>query len=521
MKRLRAGSALLVAAVVASFGFAQNNEDLQKQLNELKASMQSQAQAHAQDVQRLSSENAALKSQAAPQDAGLETEINRLSERMASGTNLRSCASQIKLGGEFRYRGYYVDGTNLPNVKDGGQNFDGGSYSGSYGDMRTRLNFQYDFGCDVTAFAELQAHGGFGDSSSGPFDDFDGTDGNATSEVGMYQSWLEFRNLFGSSGLSARVGRQEVVLGNQFQFGNADWYNGVVHDGLRVDWKSNCWSLTLLAMKLTTNDGDSNQLSSYFTSHDDDELYSAYFTLKSIKCMVLDLYWIYINGHGGNAQNSGANDGSFNGNNNLYNGNNAYFHTLGARLGGTMNVACGLDWNIEGAYQTGNDKFGGTDVPIDTWAAEAELGLTFSKSSKFRIFARGLYADGPDNNSEGYQILYPNRHSNTGFRARYGLADLIPMSNVATVQLGLHFDPSCNWTIGATGLWAETARSLQNGTNRQYGTELDVWAEYRYSQQITVGLGLAFVFPDDAGQLAWGTTNDTQFIGYLQARLMF
>jgi len=512
----------MVAAVVAACSFAQNNEDLQRQLNELKASMQSQAQAHAQDVQRLSAENAALKSQASPQDAGLETEINRLSERMAAGTNLRSCASQIKLGGEFRYRGYYVDGTNLPQtVGDGGQTFQGGDFNGSYGDMRTRLNFQYDFGCDVTAFAELQAHGGFGDSSSGPFDDFDGTDNNATSEVGMYQSWLEFRNMFCRPELSARIGRQEVVLGNQFQFGNADWYNGVVHDGVRIDWKSNCWSLTLLAMKLDTIDGDSNQLSSYFTPHDDDELYSAYFTLKSIKHVVLDLYWIYVNGHGNSAQNSGANDDGFNGNNFLYNGNNAYFHTFGARLGGTMNVACGLDWNVEGAFQTGNDKFGTTNIDVDNFTVEGELGLTFSKSSKFRVFARALFAEGPDNNSDGYLILYPNRHSNGGFRARYGIADLIPMTNVFSVQAGLHFDPTCNWTIGVTGLWAETDQDFGAGISSDYGTELDIWAEYRWSQQITLGAGLAFVFPDDSGQIIWGVTDDTQFIGYFQTRLVF
>src|SRR5262249_23605359 len=153
-------------------------------------------------------------------------------------------------------------------------------------------------GCDVTAYAELQAHGGFGDSISGPFDDFDGTDQNATSEVGMYQTWLEFRNILSRPELSARIGRQEIVLGNQFQFGNADWYNGVVHDGLRVDYKSNCWSMTLLALKLTTDDGDFNQLPSYFNSHDDDELYSAYFTIKSIRNIAIDLYWIYVNGHG-------------------------------------------------------------------------------------------------------------------------------------------------------------------------------------------------------------------------------
>jgi hypothetical protein len=504
----------MVAAVVAASSFAQTNEDLQRQLNELKSSMQSQ-------VQRLEAENAALKAQA-PQDAGLETEINRLSERMAAGTNLRSCASQIRLGGEFRYRAAYIDAkSNQPVVTnpggtDGGQSFSD-DRSGFYGDMRTRLNFQYDFGCDVTAFAELQAHSAFGENEDGSFFGWNGpgTDNTRPGAVGMYQTWLELRNMLGRSEMSARIGRQEVVLGNQFQFGNADWYNGVVHDGLRVDWKSNCWSLTLLATKVNSEDGDFNQVWSYVGDHDDDELYSAYFTLKSIRSMSIDLYWIYINGHGTFGHNSGTQllaDGGF-----LYPFQSAYFHTFGARIGGVLNIGCGLDYNVEAAVQTGSsDTF-----DTDGWTAEAEVGYTFSRGSHFRIFARGLFAEGPSSSSTGYLTLFPNRHSNTGFRARYGIADLFPMENIETVQVGFHFDPACNWTLGATGLWAQADETFGFTGDDGYGTELDIWAEYRQSANLTFGLGLAFVFPDDFGSATTGLSDSTQFLGYIQARLVF
>ena len=180
----------------------------------------------------------------------LETEINRLNERMAAGTNLRSCASQIRLGGEFRYRAAYYDELRaLRRRFDGGDGSDDDA-TGYWVDMRDRLNFQYDFGCDVTAFAELQSHWACGDvartarSSTGT-----ATTRRGPGAVGMYQAWLEFRNIFCRPELSTRIGRQEIVLGNQFQFGNADWYNGIVHDGIRVDWKSNCWSLTALGVE--------------------------------------------------------------------------------------------------------------------------------------------------------------------------------------------------------------------------------------------------------------------------------
>jgi hypothetical protein len=510
MKWLRAGSALMFATIVAASSFAQTHEDLQKQLNELKATMQSQ-------VQRLEAENAALKAQQAPQTGGLDTEINRLSERMAAATNLRSCASQIRMGGEFRYRAAYIELETFEENQqpptpgtEGKDDFDG---DGFYGDMRTRLNFQYDFGCDVTAFAELQAHSAFGENEDGPFYGWNNGDSfSRPGTVGMYQTWVEIRNLLSSSGLSARIGRQEVVLGNQFQFGNADWYNGVVHDGLRVDWKSNCWGLTLLAMKLNSEDGDFNQFWSYFTDHDDDELYSAYFTLKSIKNMAVDLYWIYINGHGVFAHNSGAS--LFSGF--LYPFQSAYYHTFGARIGGMLNIGCGLDYNVEGAVQTGESE--GFDT--DGWTVEGELGMTFSKSSHFRIFARGLFAEGPDDGSTGYLINFPNRHSNGGFRARYGIADIFPMTNVASLQVGLHFDPACNWTIGATGIYAIADQDFGFDSD-EYGTELDIWAEYRHSANLTFGAGVAFVFLDDLGTALTDLSDDTQFLGYIQARLVF
>jgi len=491
----------MVAAMVAAGSFAQTNEQLKKQFDELQES-----------IQRLEVENAALRTTAVP-DAGLETEINRLSERMAAGTNLRSCASQIKLGGEFRYRAVYTDFDFLQvnptgPISDGEE--DDSDFDGFYGDMRTRLSFLYDFGCDITAFAELQAHSAFGQDIDGPIDEWDGNDSQGN--VGMYQSWLEIRNLFGRPEIQARIGRQEVVLGNQFQFGNADWYNGVVHDGIRVDWNGDCFSLTLLAMKLTSEDGDFNQIWS-LSDHDDDELLSAYFTLKSIRNVAIDAYWIYVNGHGTFALNSGANFGpGF-----LYPFFSAYYHTFGARIGGTFDIGCGLDWNVEAAMQTGTS--GPADV--DGVTAEAEVGMTFTKEAKFRVFARGLYAEGPDGDSTGYLINYPNRHSNTGFRARYGIADLIPMSNVQSVQVGLHFDPGCNWTLGATALWATADNSFGLTDSDDYGTELDLWAEYRHSTNVTLGAGVAFVQPDDWGQFVFGATDDTQILGYLQARLVF
>jgi hypothetical protein len=507
----------MLAAALAACTLAQNAQELQKQLDEMRAMMQSQARAldaQGKAIQRLENENAVLKSEKSGEAGGLDTEINRLSTRMAAGTHLRSCADAIRLGGEFRMRGYYQDWDtqDLQGVE--------GQRDGTWVDQRVRLNFQYDFRPHMTAFAELQSRFCWGEHEAGTFFAWSNTarPDEVPGAVGLYQGWLEFRCVFSRPELSARIGRQEIVLGNQFQFGNADWFNGVSFDAIRVDWKGRCWALTGIASKLTTQDTDFDQVPSYFTDHDDDELYSLYLRTNLFKHAWLDAYWIYINGHGGFAQNSGA---SFFNTPFLYPLDNAYYHTFGARLGGEFKVLCGLDYNVEAAIQTGETHVIGSSLDTDGISAEAEIGLTLSKKSHFRVFARGLFAEGPDGDSTGYLINFPNRHSNTGFRARYGLADMIPMSNVVSAQLGFHFDPACNWTLGATGLWAQTESDLGGGIDESYGQELDIWAEYRYSPLCTIGAGVAVVLPDDSGELLWGVTDDAQFVTYVQARLTF
>jgi hypothetical protein len=523
MSWCRAGAAVAILAASSIGALGQTHEELRKELDDLKAVVRQQAarvDAQAQALSRLEAENAALRSATAvPADGALEHAINRLNERMAGGVEVRSCASRVNLGGEFRYRAAYASGeTILPTEGTiGDVDVETSEHDGWWVDARNRLSFQYDFQTDVTAFAEIQSHWAFGHDLDGLPHEYD--DSDSEGDVHLYQSWLEIRNVFCRPELSARIGRQEIVLGNQFQFGNADWYNGIVHDGVRVDWRSRCWTVTALALKLTTEDGDINQVASFPFTHDDDELYGVYFTLKSIRNHALDLYWIYVNGHRGESEDSGA---SF-----LFTSlfpGTAYYHTVGARMGGCWEILCGLDWNVEGAVQTGSVNGAIDTSDVSGAALEAELGVTLDRGSRFRVFARGLYSEGPGGDDTGYLASFPNRHSNdAAFRARYGLADMIPMQNVLSAQLGLHFDPACNWTIGATGLWATLDGALEfpGIESDDFGTELDVWAEYRYSRLLTFGAGLALVFPEDLGQLAVFSPDETKIIAYLQARLIF
>jgi len=236
-------------------------------------------------------------------------------------------------------------------------------------------------------------------------------------------------------------------------------------------------------------------------SYDDTELWALYFTLNSIENVTLDLYWIYMS----NDLDSGI--------------PHAYYHTFGARIAGNFDVAAGLDYNLEAAVQMGG--IGGTDAEMGGWTVEAELGITFDADSNFRLYSRLLWAEGidADDNEIGYlPSLGAEHHSNTGYRARYGMMEIIPMWDVLTWQIGATFDPAADWTIGATFLWAARESEDVWGDNDDMGWEVDLFAENRYSAQTTVGGGLAFFFSDE--DYAWGD-EDTAVMLYMQARIVF
>ena len=472
----------------------------------------------------LSAENDALKSDAWERD--LATSIDAMTSSL-EGATVRSVADPISLSGEFRLRTVMV--SLEPNQAVGAAEFDG-----YYTDALVRLGFQYEFSRDVTAFAQVQSSWAFGDRAStaggrataaslAPLNlslDF----GESQTPVTLHQGWLEIRNLFGREELSWKLGRQEVVLGNQFQFGNADWFTGFSFDGFRWDWDEDAFRLTALALKLNSSDADLSQLHSLLVSHDDDELYSLYFTLKSIEDHELDLYWIFVNGHGSADGGSGASVGSLGnyvGGALAPTGSTSYFHTVGARIGGVFrDVAAGLDYNVELAYQFGDTNQGAVS-DVGGLAIEAEAGITFSGESKFRIFTRFLFSEGADGNGTGYVPLYPNRHSNGGFLGRYGLTDTLPMFNAVSLQGGFHFMPNESWLLGGTFIWSTTDEPVAGIGGDAWGHEIDLWAAYIYSENLTFVFAAFAVFPDDHLEAFAGISDDTVFGGVIQARLVF
>lgn len=489
---------LALGFIAAPFASAQSTDDLRREVDQLKRDLNEVMNQN----RRILADNAELRDKAVAEDSSLEERINALAESLdyAAGTTVNSVANPVTLSGEFRVRdGWTFD-----------RNFNDDDDEGSFHDARFRVAMDFDFSRDVTTHFEMQANGLYenNDTPAGS---------SSLSDIDLYQGWILMRNIFGRKELSAKTGRMEIELGNGFIFGNNDFFSGETHDGTHWMWSSDNFDLHFIFAKMNVTNNFSTRNHPYTPAgsdigHDDDEMYSLYFTLKTIENHKLDLFWVFFNGN-----NAGGSAGPVS----TVVPGKAYYHTVGLSLRGMFEVAAGLDYAINFAYQFGDLKGAAID-DVDGLAVEVEVGITFNKDNNFRVFLRFLWSEGGDNDT-GFIPLFIERHSNEGYRARYGLMDIIPVANVLTLQGGLHFDPQENWTLGATFLWAQLDEDFGTGDD-EIGFEIDIWAEYRYSKETTLSAGVGIFFPEEAtptvGGFA-GNDDDVAFLFYLQTRVLF
>src|SRR5882724_691942 len=142
----------------------------------------------------------------------------------------------FKVHGEVRFRGEY--NSNVTDFDDNGNdNVDFWPY-------RVRVAVEGSFAHNVAAYVEIQNAdfaGGNGfsllNNNGGPFRSGSGNDGafGNGSNVELYQGNITFNQLW-SKNFNLRLGRQEIVAGNELLLGDMDFYNGISHDGAVGMW---------------------------------------------------------------------------------------------------------------------------------------------------------------------------------------------------------------------------------------------------------------------------------------------
>ena len=359
----------------------------------------------------------------------------------------------VEIGGKLRIRGnwFYMDDSD---------------FSTAFVEQRNLLNVKADFTDEVSAFVEFDNYNVWGEDFRSLY--LTGADGRGAGDVDMYQAYIDAKNMWGTP-LSMRVGRQELVFGNEFLFGNNDtgaFFTGLSYDALRLSYNNDAVAIDAVAAKLAEGLGDLGK--------DDVDLYGLYGSYIGIEDVVLDAYWMWIR------------------DDEVVTGENIDLHTVGLRGAGTLGA---FDFDANAAYQFGDTDLtrrvgflglGREDIDISAFGVDVRAGYTFDAGWQPRVFANFAWYEGDDEDLAfnrlfsdlEYSVFLDNVNANLTDVFVYALGvQVMPTEAVALKLVGTYFDGDENWD--------------------EIGWEVGLCGAYNYSEDLTFRAGYNHFFADD------------------------
>lgn len=307
-----------------------------------------------------------------------------------------------------------------------------------------------------------------------------------------FQDTMDLRMAFAEFGdtekgaFSLRVGRQELVYGEQRLIGHVSWLNTArTFDAVRATMRHGGYRLDAFASSVVVpKDGE-------FNRHvDGNNFHGLYGGIeKLVPGAVIEPYALWRLARGIRMETGGL--------------SKLDSKTYGIRMAGKATPA--WDYGVEMARQDGS---AGSDT-VGAWAGHWRAGYTITNwKYKPRIVSEYNYASGDNNPADGkrgtFDILYPTPHD------KYGLADQVGWKNIHHLRLGPEWKPRAKWLLSANyhSWWlANTRDALYNagGTaiarvaggarERHVGQELDFQATWSVNKQVAVAGGFAHIFP--------------------------
>ena len=433
-------------------------------------------------------------------------------------------------------------------------------------EQRTRLHVKADFTNEVSAFIELDSYDWWGEDFRSNW--ITGADGRANTidDVEVFQAYIEAENMWGLP-LRARIGRQELMFGNEWLVGNKDFgpfFRGLSFDALRLTYTTDvftldAWASTLAEGGVAEEDGDV-----WF--------YGLYGSCTAVENWTFDAYWLWLrDARSLNDTNFiwfvewledvfGVDD---------YDVTN--IHTVGLRASGMVDA---FDINAEIAYQWGNAGqvgfvfkpflYGDDRADYSAWAGTIEVGYTFDMSWQPRVSLGFDYYGGEDNRdiswfewwwpfdrpqaSVSFNRLFSDKMY-TGFIDLHndlsnvwigrGSVMVHPTENVMVMAVLAYFqaietfDSPVYFDLGGFRIPIAPALSFWTRSNSaDIGWELTIYGEYHYSEDLTFALQLSTLWPGDGLKdgnfIAWnglvsgqGSDDDVSTYATAEVRLKF
>ncbi|HDP33739.1 MAG TPA: hypothetical protein ENN29_01365 [Candidatus Hydrogenedentes bacterium] len=231
---------------------------------------------------------------------------------------------------------------------------------------------------------------------------------------------------------------------------------------------------------------------------DDADLFGIYASYLGIENVTLDAYWLYV-----------RDDVALIGDRN-------HIHTLGLRGAGVVGA---FDFEAEAAYQFGDPDglrkglIRRVDIEYDEFGVNLELGYTFDCAWQPRVFARFAYLGGGDDSGNFWRRDIDMPFNRLGSNIKYSeFLDNDPnsdlkatMSNVLFYSLGVEVTPTECLSLKLVGAYLEVDEEApdlgwwfwRDNADSTLGWELGLYADYRYSEDLTVRAGYAHFFGSD------------------------
>lgn len=444
--------------------------------------------------------------------------------------------AEVKFGGEYRLRAETRD---LVDFNDADSSSDNNKYSW-YG-QRVRLTGVATPTDDVTVKITLQDTRNWGENGEGvaggpwlsstfPSSDY------WWSGPSLHESFLQINKFFGTP-IGLKVGRQELVYGDQRLVGNFGWSNyGRSFDALKVMYASDQFNVDVWTSKLDDNNigdfGDAGVPVSGSTSDDDVDFHGIYATIKSIPNNTLDLYLLW--------NRDGAPAGT------IQPEITADIKTYGLRLAGK---AAGIDYTVEAPFQTGEVDCGAATLcDVDANALAIKLGYAIPGGPMgLKVGAEYDLASGDkdgsvDGDIETFYNLYPTNHDKYGTMDQQGWRNMkawnVNVSVKPTPKLTARVDywdfsldeadgawyGAGNWNnTPAVGLRAPSAVACGAAcTEDELGQEIDITLNYKYNDAVGIMAGASQFFIGDAiEERVAGTDEEDQTWMFVQMTATF
>jgi hypothetical protein len=388
---------------------------------------------------------------------------------------------RLSISGQIRQRSEY-------SAKD----FDADLDNPFFSLLRTRINVGVKATDDVQAFVQFQDSRTWGGGS--PASARGTMDGSAPL-FDVHQAYFSVSNLFDTD-FSAKVGRQEINVGNQRLVGAVGWHNvGRTFDAARFGYALENGALDFFAARLIGATG----------TPEGDNLFGAVGSFTMAKNNKIETLVLMDNST--TAITGGEDDGE----------NRLQRYTAGAALNG---AASGLEYELEGYYQMGDQYEAATGKlgSIGAYLTSARLSFVVKEDTGFKLGALFTLVSGDDDPTDGdvknFDTLFATNHKFYGFMDYFiGAGSFAKGLQDMGVSIGMKANDK---TSLALDLHNFTAPQSAAGLDTSLGQEIDFTLNYKYNAAFSLVGGVSAFMPgDDFGG------EDTAFWGYLSSVVTF